>query len=1145
LNDGGPEQESGARRSSRTREWPEFPGYRVLGILGRGGMGTIYRAVQLGMERPVAIKVLRADLAQQGLSVERLQREARVAGRLDHPQIVKGIEVAEHAGRHYFVMEYVDGRSLKAVLKARGVLEEEEVLEIGIQIARALAHAHTHGIIHRDVKPGNILIGPGGSIKLTDLGLARGPEDPTLTVEGSTVGTPQYMAPEQARDPGAVDRRSDIYALGATLFHALTGCPPFEAETIGQLLTKVLHDPAPDPARLRPEASEGLCLVIRKALQKEPARRYPSAAAMLADLQRVRDHLPPRVSASSLDELDARLGARIAIAAVSVVLAAVIGLVVLSPRADEGGGESTIAEDPVIRDVSAASRAADAALAGEERAVLLGPYLRVLEMLAQVEAAGGKNRASLREQLAADRMRLEQALVSQIESTASDLERSSDPPAAAEAASVWKEAVRASLGAEPARLPSVLRSEARLREARVLSRWDARRAELIAAKRAELCAGFEFFAQRDLDLAAEIGEGAFASALRRLDQRYEEARVALKGLLDATAYREALAALDAAAAPVRRDIDGFAAARVARALEVLDDLDARLQAGTLDLELFADRAPRAWLDDLLEEEGLVSSDELPLSLRLERDPFDRRDGLVSRIDLALKARREERAERAWAIARANLDVWLPQRRYAHALAYLDEKERGEIASGPAARSELEDRREHLVAPLAALLEAVARHLEAESAAQRSVRAKLLDGREMKGLPRFAGGGAVSLERDGLVFGPERACGLEQLAVESLLEWGGASGDRGVAALLRFADGLATPAESACEDALREILALDRTRGLALQDWLESSRKAWSARSQQVREEIESARQRIAALEQRGELDRALDELRAVSASCAGKPELLTSGFDELERRLLQRRAGARIEARVRAATPHASVGPALGPEFGGVGTRVLYDLRDRAVATELGLERFPGWAWSATNGLYRTRATSHVDQLDVDAKLVFAWGELDFDPDFPVRVELSLRCPSDAGRPFYASVTQGEWTLGFLGQASLPWRGNGREADLLAADAGIGWPLGRLFLARGRSTAAIPALLGRASIEERHGNLWSAPWNGFLRGTTQRLTWTWTEQATRLQVRMGESSVPVLEARPSGVRRRHLREISIRSWDPLQVWSIALEGRLR
>ncbi|MBL8899067.1 MAG: serine/threonine protein kinase [Planctomycetes bacterium] len=1145
MNDGGPEQEPGARRGSRPREWPEFPGYRVLGILGRGGMGTIYRAVQLGMERPVAIKVLRSDLAQQGLSVERLQREARVAGRLDHPQIVKGIEVGEHAGRHYFVMEYVDGRSLKSLLKARGVLEEEEVLEIGIQIGRALAHAHTHGIIHRDVKPGNILIGPGGSIKLTDLGLARGPEDPTLTVEGSTVGTPQYMAPEQARDPLAVDRRSDIYALGATLFHALTGCPPFEAETIGQLLTKVLHDPAPDPVLLRPEASEGLCLVIRKTLQKDPSRRYPSAAALLADLQRVRDHLPPRVSASALDELDARLGARIAIAAAGVVLAAVVLLFLLAPRGGDGERDRPVAADPLSREVEAAREAAEAALAGEERAVLLGPYLRVLEMLAQVEAAGAGSRAPLREQLVADRERLEKALKRQLEGLAQDLEQRREPPAAASSGAAWKDAVRASVGAEPARLPPALRSATRELEARVLAAWDARRAQALAQRRAEVCTSFERFVQRDLDLAAEIREGAFTSALRRLDQRYEEARVELKALLDAAAYREALAVLDAAAEPLRRDIERWAAARVARALEVLDGLQSRLRDGKLDLELLADRAPLAWLDELLEEEGLVSPDELPLTLRLERDPFRSRDALVKGIELALKVRREERAERVWAIARANLDLWLPERRYAHALAVLDEKARGELASGLSALGSLEDRRDHLVAPLAALLEAAARHLEEESKAQRSVRAKLLDGQDLKGVPRFAGGGALALERDGLAIGRERPIPLQQVAAESLLTWGGAAGDRGLSALLRFADGLAAPAEGTLDDALREIQALDPTRGLALRDWLLESRAAWSARSQQVREEIERARREIERFEQEGELERALTALRAVSERYAEKPELLTSGFDELEARLLQRRAGARIEARLLTTSAQARVSPALGPEFGGAGTRVVYDLRDRAVAAELRLESIPGWSWTASDGLHRTRATGQPDELEVEANLVFAWGDLDFDPDFPVRVELALRCPSPAGRPFFGSVTQGEWTLGFLGQATLPIRGTERDAEALAYEAGIGWPRGRIFLARGRSAAAVSALLARASNEERPGTLWSAPWNGFLRGTTQRLTWTWTERATRLQVRMGESSAPVLEARPSGVRRRHLREIALRSWDPLQVWSIALEGRLR
>lgn len=1145
MNDGGADGGAESRRPARVREWPEFPGYRVLGILGRGGMGTIYRAVQLGMERPVAIKVLRPDLAQQGLSVERLQREARVAGRLDHPQIVKGIEVGEHAGRHYFVMEYVDGRSLKSLLKSRGALEEEEVLEIGIQIARALAHAHSHGIIHRDVKPGNILIGPGGSIKLTDLGLARGPEDPTLTLEGATVGTPQYMAPEQARDPLAVDRRSDIYALGATLFHALTGRPPFEAESIGQLLTKVLHDPAPDPSVVRPDASEGLALVIRKALQKEPSRRYPSAAALLADLQRVRDHLPPRVSAASLDELDARLGLRIAVAGLVVLMLAVVGVFVLAPRESGGESGSSSVEDPLVREAAAASRAAALALAGGEGEALLGPYVRILEMLAQIEAAGSRARAGLLERLGAERERLEQALIGQVESLAVREERRSDPPPSAASSGAWRDALRATLGVEFARLPIALRNAAREREARVLRAWDGRRAERTARRREEICESFARFVQRDLDLAAELREGSFASALRRMDQRYEEARLELKELLDAAAYREATATLDAAAEPFRRDIDRIAAARVVRALQVLDELDLRLREGALDAGALHGTDPRAWLDELLEEEGLSSVDELPLSLRIDRDPFARRDGLATRLEQALRARAEERAERAWAIARANLDLWLPERRYARALAYLEEKARGEISSGLAALGELEDRRDHLVAPLASLLAAVAERWRAAAGEQRAVRLALKDGRELRGVPRFSGGGASALERDGFELGREKAVELSALAPRSLLEWAGRGDDRELAALVRFADGLAAPEEPEAEIALREVEALNRTRALALQAWLESTRSAYRSRSREVRERIEAVRSEIERAEAAGEIERALTALREAAAREAGTPELLTSGFDELEMRLLARREALRLEARILASAPHARVEPAKDPALASSGTRVSYDLRDRAVAAELGFERIDGWTWSASGGLQRARAANELAEVENAATLVFAWGDLDFDLDFPVRVELVLRCPSDSGRPFFGSVTQGEWTLGFLGQAALPIRSTERGLDLLAYEAGIGWPRGRIFLARGRSSAAVTAGLSRAPNEERLGHLWSAPWSGFARGSTQRLTWTWSEKATRLQVRIGDSATPLLEARPTRVKRRHLREIALRSFEPLQVWSVALEGRLR
>ena len=263
-------------------------GYEVLEQIGRGGMSTVYRAHHKGLDRYVAIKVLRRDQLDPGLALQRLMKEARVLSRLDHPNIVRSIDIGEAAERVWFVMELVEGQSCKQLLIDRGPFPLREVLLIGEKVALALGHAAAAGVVHRDVKPGNVLLAKDGAVKLTDFGLARATRDRSLTQDGITVGTPQYMSPEQVRSPRRVDLRSDLYSLGATLYHLVTGHPPLRGETVGEILHEVLYSLPKPPEQLVPGLPPGFSRLLARLLAKDPKRRYPSAEELVADLRRVR-----------------------------------------------------------------------------------------------------------------------------------------------------------------------------------------------------------------------------------------------------------------------------------------------------------------------------------------------------------------------------------------------------------------------------------------------------------------------------------------------------------------------------------------------------------------------------------------------------------------------------------------------------------------------------------------------------------------------------------------------------------------------------------------------------------------------------------------------------------------------------------------
>jgi serine/threonine protein kinase len=276
----------------------QIPGYKVLGKLGSGAMAVVYKAKQLSLDRIVAIKVLPKKFVQKSDYVERFYKEGRLAARLNHNNIVQAIDVGEVGGLYYFVMEYVEGKTLYDDLSKGKVFSEKDALDIIIQVAKALAHAHSQGLIHRDVKPKNIMINKDGAVKLADMGLAREASDIKAAKheQGKTFGTPYYIAPEQIRGDIDIDGRADIYSLGGTLYHMVTGRVPFEATSPSDVMKKHLHEPLIPPDHINTALSAGISEVIEVMMAKSRNDRYKTMDEMLIDLQAVRDGKSPLIA---------------------------------------------------------------------------------------------------------------------------------------------------------------------------------------------------------------------------------------------------------------------------------------------------------------------------------------------------------------------------------------------------------------------------------------------------------------------------------------------------------------------------------------------------------------------------------------------------------------------------------------------------------------------------------------------------------------------------------------------------------------------------------------------------------------------------------------------------------------------------------
>ncbi len=266
--------------------------YKLLSKLGQGGMGTVYKAQHTKLGKTVAIKVLsKANLANPE-AISRFDREMKAIGQLDHPNIVQSHDAREIAGTRFLVMDFVDGKDLGAVVKERGALPVAEAVDYVLQAARGLQYAHEQGVVHRDIKPGNLLLDKKGTVKILDMGLARiggsaeGEDKERLTATGQMMGTLDYMAPEQALDTHHADARADIYSLGCTLYRLLTGESPYKADT--PMNTLVAHQRAPVPSlrKARPDVPRELDAAFRKMVAKKPEDRQQSMAEVIADLQK-------------------------------------------------------------------------------------------------------------------------------------------------------------------------------------------------------------------------------------------------------------------------------------------------------------------------------------------------------------------------------------------------------------------------------------------------------------------------------------------------------------------------------------------------------------------------------------------------------------------------------------------------------------------------------------------------------------------------------------------------------------------------------------------------------------------------------------------------------------------------------------------
>ncbi|MFN5951843.1 MAG: serine/threonine-protein kinase, partial [Pirellulaceae bacterium] len=279
---------AGIAELARVLEGKQLGHFQLDQLIGGGGMGAVFRGRDLRLQRTVAIKVVPAAEANLE-SLQRFQLEAQSAAKLDHPNIARVFDVGESTPWNYIVFEFIEGSNLRDLVTAEGPLSVQESVDYLRQIAEALEHAAARGVVHRDIKPSNILITPQGQAKLVDMGLARWSDVPggtpqEITATGVTLGTFDYISPEQARDPRIADVRSDLYSLGCTWYYLLTGQPPFADGTALQKLLQHGSQKPPDPRAMRKDLSGDLVAILSRLMAKKPSQRYQQPRDLIADL---------------------------------------------------------------------------------------------------------------------------------------------------------------------------------------------------------------------------------------------------------------------------------------------------------------------------------------------------------------------------------------------------------------------------------------------------------------------------------------------------------------------------------------------------------------------------------------------------------------------------------------------------------------------------------------------------------------------------------------------------------------------------------------------------------------------------------------------------------------------------------------------
>jgi eukaryotic-like serine/threonine-protein kinase len=340
--------------------------YELVELIGRGGMSSVWRSHDRLLDRTVAIKVLHEHYTTDEEYVERFRREARSVAQLSHPNIVTVIDRGEEGGRQYIVFEYVEGENLKQVIQRSGPLPVREALLLALQMARALGFAHDRGLIHRDVKPQNVLLNEDGQAKMTDFGIARSVDVEGVTITGTVLGTSEYIAPEQARGQ-RVDALTDVYSLGVVLYELLTGGVPFQGENFVAIALRHVNEPAPSVLERRPDVPPRLGMAIERAMAKRPEDRFASMDELVAELEACLDELDstseeatmisrrpvaqPRRRRAERTRRRRRRGAILWPIAALVAILAVAALAALGAMAlrDEGGGGSAAATNTPIR----------------------------------------------------------------------------------------------------------------------------------------------------------------------------------------------------------------------------------------------------------------------------------------------------------------------------------------------------------------------------------------------------------------------------------------------------------------------------------------------------------------------------------------------------------------------------------------------------------------------------------------------------------------------------------------------------------------------------------------------------------------------------------------------------------------------------